>query len=166
MERLKELAENLITQVTQQAEKRVLFETVIQMLRELTLEGTINTPEIMPPVQTIESSVEKSVNAENPSLNEVLRGVEEDLSVRLTHSNIHSLKEAIGINDRFVFVEKLFGNSIGRFEKVLDQMDKAGSYEASEQVLINELTLNMPEDASPALIDQLLSLVRRRFPSK
>ncbi len=166
MERLKDLAENLILQVEHQAEKKDLLETIFNMVRVLTIESAVVKAEIIidqiPAV--VEETQPKVVDA--LSLNEVLRGVEEDLSVRLIHSNIQSLREAIGINERFIYVEKLFGNNIERFLKVIERMDKAGSYEASEQVLIEELTLHMPDDASPILIDQLLSLVRRRFPSK
>jgi hypothetical protein len=166
MERLKDLAENLILQVEHHAEKKDLLETIFNMVRVLSDEHPrIKTEIINEPLPSM-IELPPLIAADPLSLNEVLRGVEEDLSVRLTHSNIQSLREAIGVNDRFIYVEKLFGNNIERFITVIEQMDKAGSYEASEQVLIEELTLHVPDDAPILLIDQLLSLVRRRFPSK
>jgi hypothetical protein len=59
-----------------------------------------------------------------PSLNERFSDLQKTRAAVIGHP-VHSLKKAIGLNDRFMYTRELFENNSDKFDKAIEALDKA-----------------------------------------
>lgn len=59
-----------------------------------------------------------------PSLNERFSDLKQNRAAAITKP-VTSIRKAIGLNDRFMYIRELFGNDADIFESTVDQLDKA-----------------------------------------
>jgi hypothetical protein len=99
------------------------------------------------------------------SLNEQLgsrsRKTEEDIADLLKTKPISSLTEAIGINDRFLFIREIFNNNKDAYSQAISRLDHAESLCDASAIIMSYTGDNNDNEA----IKQLLDLVKRKLHS-
>jgi len=84
----------------------------------------------------------------------------EDLAATLK-SEVSSLSEIIGFNDKFLFISQVFGGNTSKYEEALQKLNRAESLNDARAIIMSysgELEGN-------AAATQLLELVKRKLPS-
>jgi hypothetical protein len=96
-------------------------------------------------------------------LNEQLgsRKEEDDVADLIKTKPITNLSEAIGVNDKFLFIRELFNGNSDSYEKAISSMDRSVSFADARAVIMSYAGNNMETEAGK----QLLELVRRKFPA-
>lgn len=97
------------------------------------------------------------------SLNDKLKEEKTELSQSLTHSPIKDLKKAIGVNDRFLFINELFRGDEAMYERSIKTIQNFSIYAEAEFWIRRELKIKLGWlDADP-VVKQFNELIRRRF---
>lgn len=86
---------------------------------------------------------------------------EDDITDLLKSKPISSLSEAIGINDRFLFVREIFGGKNEAYIQAISRLDKAESISDARAVIMSYTGDNKENEA----VRQLIELVKRKLPS-
>ncbi len=106
---------------------------------------------------------------EDNSLHSRVAGKNQDKSIglRLQRQPINSLKQAIGVNEKFLFINELFGGNIKVYHDVIDRLDQFTNAAAAFDYL-NQLTVEFGWDESKntATVETLATYVERRFSGK
>jgi hypothetical protein len=114
--------------------------------------------------KTIESgTIGDSFSHLSSRFNEQLgnRKTDDDLSGMLKTKPITSLKEAIGINDRFLFIREIFDGNKEAYTQAISKLENSASI-SDAQAVITGYTGNSDENEA---VKQLLDLVKRKLPS-
>lgn len=117
------------------------------------------------PISKSEKSVSMDISSfEYPqSLNDKLKEVKIELSQSLTTSPIKDLKKAIGVNDRFLFINELFRGDEAMYERSIKTIQNFSNYAEAEFWIRRELKVKIGwEDNDPVVKDFDL-LVKRKF---
>lgn len=116
----------------------------------------IPKPEFLEPESPEKMVVGEKFHKER-SLNDTL-GEKKPMESQLTNGRISSLKAAIGLNDRFLFIREIFNNNAEKYDKVIDHLDKLQQISEAVEYLKANLTMQKNE-ASMKFVD----LLKRRF---
>ena len=169
MERLKELAEKLRLQVHAGALKQEMLETVLDILRKLMTQVDKQEPKVLVPIVSAQKpSPAEDLNKEINmllSLNEKLNVSTPDILEKQRVGPIESIKQNLGLNERFVFAHVFFNGKIGEFESFVEQLDVLGSYDEAIE-LLEVSVADTVRQYNPDTTDQFVELIRRRFSSK
>ena len=89
---------------------------------------------------------------------------EEDhsLAAKLQHGSLNDLRSAIGINDKFLLVNELFGGSMEKYNKSIDNLNDLKTLNGA-LVYMNELRIELQWNSSNEAFKKLLDLVHRKF---
>jgi hypothetical protein len=111
----------------------------------------------------IQREVDKAETATEETLNDSFRTEQENLAEQLQNQSISNIPDNIPLNQRFMFISQLFGGSMIAYEKMIVELEQAGSYEAARELV----TYNYPNqygwDASSDAVSQLIEVLKRRF---
>ncbi|MBC6490201.1 hypothetical protein ACFSQD_07755 [Flavihumibacter stibioxidans] len=99
------------------------------------------------------------------SLNDKLKQSSTELAEVLTREPVRDLKKAIGINDRFVFVNELFRGDEVMYERSIKTINSFNILQEAEFWMERELKLKLAWDESKDTVRHFCQLVRRRFSS-
>ncbi len=88
------------------------------------------------------------------------RAIEEDASEILMARPITNLFEAIGLNDKFLFIGEIFKGNKEEYAQIISRLDKAENL-SDARAIITSYTGNSNENEA---VKQLLRLVKRKFP--
>jgi len=97
------------------------------------------------------------------SLNDRLKEKKIELSDKLTEAPIKDLKKAIGINDRFLFINELFRGDEDMYERSIKTIQNFSILAEAEYWIIRELKVKIGWVDSDPIVKQFDQLVRRRF---
>jgi hypothetical protein len=86
---------------------------------------------------------------------------DEDVSDILKSKPLSNLSEAIGINDKFLFIREIFDGNKETYTRAISQIDNAASLKDARAVIMSYTGDNTENEA----IKLLLDLVKRKFPS-
>jgi hypothetical protein len=86
---------------------------------------------------------------------------EEDVTEILKTMPLTNLSEAIGVNDKFMFIREIFHGDKDAYNEVISQLDNAESLSGARAVLMSYTGNNIENDA----VKQLLDLVKRKHSS-
>jgi hypothetical protein len=117
------------------------------------------------PVKSRQSKeIHETLGSDNQaSLNDALRQSKMELSDALQEMPIKDLKKAIGINDRFLFINELFRGDEVMYERSIKTINGFSIYPEAEFWIKRELKLKLGwNDQSPA-VQQFDQLIKRRF---
>jgi hypothetical protein len=89
------------------------------------------------------------------------RKADDDLSGMLKTKPITSLIEAIGINDRFLFIREIFNGNKDAYSQAITKLENATSITDARAVIMSYTGDNDENEA----VKQLLDLVKRKLPS-
>ncbi len=91
------------------------------------------------------------------SLNDVM-GEKQAQETSLGNGPISSLRSAIGLNDRFLFIREIFGNNTDKYNMIIDHLDKLETIQQAVEYLKANLTLQKNETSM-----KFVDLLKRRF---
>lgn len=117
-------------------------------------------------VQTIKKPVEPAIIADQfsnrpESFNEKLRNLkhEDDVLEILKTKPLSSLDEAIGINDKFLFIREIFDGKTESYNQAIEKLESVGSLSDAMAVIMSYSGENTGNEA----VKQLLDLIKRKF---
>lgn len=97
------------------------------------------------------------------SLNDKLKEVKIELSQSLTTSPIKDLRKAIGVNDRFLFINELFRGDEAMYERSIKTIQNFSIYAEAEFWIRRELKVKIGWVDSDPVVKQFDQLVKRKF---
>lgn len=127
----------------------------------------IHQPNYQKPVQRKEAPVQKEVNEvvmfETPSVNDQLKAEQKEVAHHLNDSPVKDLKKAIGINDRFVFINELFRGDETMYERSIKTINNFAIYAEAQYWMERELKIKLGWENSNPTVQEFYGLVKRRF---
>lgn len=106
----------------------------------------------------------KNRNDEMGSLNDKLKqGGKVELVEVLKETPIKDLRKAIGINDRFLFINELFRGDEAMYERSIKTINSFNIYPEAEYWISRELKIKLGWDTELPVVGQFDQLVKRRF---
>jgi len=101
--------------------------------------------------------------AQNESLNDRLKESKTEVVEILKHEPIKDLRKAIGINDRFVFINDLFRGDEAMYERSIKTINSFHIFPEAEYWINRELIVKLGWDAEAEIVKHFYQLVKRRF---
>jgi len=97
------------------------------------------------------------------SINEKLKQSKIDLGESYTEIPIRDLKKAIGVNDRFLFINELFRGDESMYERSIKTINSFSILPEAEYWIQRELKVKNGWNDADELVKQFYQLVKRRF---
>ena len=97
------------------------------------------------------------------SLNERFRQGHVELGDKLGEMPVKDLRHAIGINDKFQFIQELFRGDVDTYERSIKTINEFNSLQEAEYWIERELKIRQGWEDDNRLVKQFYSLVRKRF---
>lgn len=131
----------------------------------------LNKEEAIPTLAHQEGQEEKEilelndhlVVSRNGSLNEKLKEDRVEIATLLQGSPIRDLKKAVGVNDRYQFVNDLFRGDESMYERSLKTINGFSIYPEAQYWIQRELKVKMGWNENSETVKLFDQLVRRRF---
>ena len=86
---------------------------------------------------------------------------EDDILELMKHKPVSSLKEAIGINDRFLFIREIFNGNSENYNNAIARLENVSCLSEAKEIISGYIG----EDSENEAVIQLLDLVKRKLPS-
>ena len=96
------------------------------------------------------------------TLGEKMMGEDKTLAAKLQQAPVRDLKSAIGINDKFLFVNELFGGSMEKYNKAIDNLNDLKTLNGA-MIYLNELKIELQWNSSNEAYQKLKELVTHKF---
>ncbi|MFM2138608.1 MAG: hypothetical protein RJA57_915, partial [Bacteroidota bacterium] len=97
------------------------------------------------------------------SLNDRLRQPRTELVEVLKETPVRDLRKAIGVNDRFLFIQELFRGDESMFDRSIKTINSFNIHAEAEYWITRELTVKLGWDTDAPAVQQFYQLVKRRF---
>jgi hypothetical protein len=159
METVQALVEKLNEQLAQKVDKASLRHTAMQLLSALE-EGTSISNQgqsisvIMPFTQE---------STEVPNVTEAILGKNVEVIEKISLDPIKDLRLAIGINDKFLFIETLFGGDEKKFEESIKNINQFHIYQEAQFWIKQQLRQAYQWEEDNPTVMAFDQLVKRRF---
>lgn len=111
--------------------------------------------------QPKEKEINDAIQAE--SLNDKLKQGKTELVEVLKETPVKDLRKAIGINDRFVFINDLFRGDESMYERSIKTINSFNIYAEAEYWMNRELKVKLGWNSSDPSVQHFVQLVKRRF---
>lgn len=82
-----------------------------------------------------------------------------DVSARMQLKPLEDINKAIGINDRFLFINELFQGDSNLYKKTLDRLNNAANFNDAFNYINDHLDWDMENEH----VQKILDLIRRKF---
>ena len=109
-----------------------------------------------------ESPVEEEAPAVYTTGDEIEMTIPQSLADKYQHDSLNDLRSAIGINDKFLLVNELFGGSMEKYNKSIDNLNDLKTLNGA-LVYMNELRVELQWNSNNEAYKRLLELVHRKF---
>ena len=96
------------------------------------------------------------------TLGEKMMGDDHSLAAKLQQTPGRDLKSVIGINDKFLFVNELFGGSMEKYNKSIENLNDLKTLNGA-MIYLNELKIELQWNSSNEAYLKLRELVTRKF---
>jgi hypothetical protein len=116
-----------------------------------------------PQTEYDKKEINESIAASAASINERLKQTRIDLGDTLTEVPIRDLRKAIGVNDRFLFINELFRGDEVAYERSVKTINSFSIFPEAEYWIQRELKVKNGWNDSHELVRQFYQLVKRRF---
>ncbi|MBX2931134.1 MAG: hypothetical protein KF781_04185 [Chitinophagaceae bacterium] len=97
------------------------------------------------------------------SLNNALKEEKTEIASKLKGSPVKDLKKAIGINDRYVFINELFRGDEDMYERSIKTINGFSIYPEAEYWIQRELKIKLGWEEVSETVQNFNQLVKRRF---
>jgi hypothetical protein len=98
-----------------------------------------------------------------PSINDKLKQAKIDLGDTLTEAPIRDLKRAIGVNDRFLYINELFRGDEAMYERSIKTINSFSILPEAEYWIQRELKIKIGWNDTSEVVQQFDQLIKRRF---
>ena len=98
------------------------------------------------------------------TLGERMMHDDHSLAAKLQQNPVRDLRLAIGVNDKFLFVNELFGGSMEKYNKSIENLNDLKTLNGA-MIYLNELKIELQWNSSNEAYQKLSELVRRKFES-
>ncbi len=133
------------------------------LIHQPTHEEPKTTP-VPAPTIVANKELNEVMNGRQLSLNDQLGTGHAEIVHKLSESNaIKDLKKAIGINDRFVFINELFRGDEVMYERSIKTINNFSIYPEAQYWIERELKIKLGWDNNRPAVQEFYSLVKRRF---
>jgi hypothetical protein len=109
--------------------------------------------------------INELVSHQTESLNDRLKQEKTEVVEALKHEPIKDLRKAIGINDRFVFINDLFRGDEAMYERSIKTINSFHIFPEAEYWINRELIVKLGWDKDHEIVNHFYHLVKRRFTS-
>lgn len=117
-----------------------------------------------PAIENTKEELQHALGEKNAdSLNDKLKANKTELFDSLKEAPIRDLKKAIGINDKFLFINELFRGDEVMYERSIKTINGFSIYPEAEYWIKRELKLKLGWDDRNEIVKQFDQLVKRRF---
>ena len=117
-----------------------------------------------PPVkEELAKEINETAAHNHASINEKLKQSKIDLGDTLTEIPVRDLRKAIGVNDRFLFINELFRGDEVAYERSIKTINSFSIFAEAEYWIQRELKVKNGWDSRNELVAQFYQLVKRRF---
>ncbi len=96
------------------------------------------------------------------TLGEKMIGEDNSLAAKLQQNPVRDLKSVIGINDKFLFVNELFGGSMEKYNKSIENLNDLKTLNGA-MIYLNELKIELQWNSSNEAYLKLKDLISRKF---
>lgn len=103
-----------------------------------------------------------SAKAEETVADKLSNKDDSSVAAKMQHSKISDLKQAIGINEKFLFINELFNGDLGRYNKVIDEFNELKNQQGIDTYLFEMKIQNQWAEDSEAYL-KLKELLDRKF---
>ncbi|MES2848701.1 MAG: hypothetical protein V4685_06570 [Bacteroidota bacterium] len=118
----------------------------------------------LPPKPVVQKKeINDHIAAEKTSLNDTLKASAPEVSHKLTDAPVKDLKKAIGVNDRFLFINELFRGDEAMYERSIKTINSFSIYPEAEYWIRRELKTKLGWKDSDETVKQFDQLIKRRF---
>lgn len=108
--------------------------------------------------------VNEAITGEGPSIHDQFKEQKTQVGHKFAASNsVKDLKKAIGINDRFVFINELFRGDEAMYERSIKTINNFSIYAEAQYWMERELKIKLGWDNERPATQEFYSLVKRRF---
>ncbi len=87
---------------------------------------------------------------------------DKSIAARMQQSKIDDLKSAIGINEKFLFINELFGGNLNQYNNAMDELNNFKNIQGAKTYLI-ELSVAFQWAPNSPVIKKLNDLIDRKF---
>jgi hypothetical protein len=101
--------------------------------------------------------------ADTPSLNDILKTPVAELGTKLTDAPVKDLKKAIGVNDRYLFINELFRGDEAMYERSIKTINGFSIFPEAEYWIRRELKTKLGWTDTDSTVAHFDQLVKRRF---
>jgi len=116
------------------------------------------------PAPAAGKELNEMINGKQLSLNDQLGTGHTEIVHKLTEAtSIRDLKKAIGINDRFVFINELFRGDEVMYERSIKTINNFSIYPEAQYWIERELKIKLGWDNDRPAVQEFYALVKRRF---
>jgi hypothetical protein len=98
-----------------------------------------------------------------PSLNERFQQGQVELADKLGEMPVKDLRHAIGINDKFQFIQELFRGDIDTYERSVKTINEFNFLQEAEYWIERELKIRQGWEDNNHVVKQFYAIVRKRF---
>jgi hypothetical protein len=109
-----------------------------------------------------EAKSEESKKSVHELLTEGSQKKQSHIAAVLHAKPIQNIEDAIGVNDKFLFIRELFNSNASRYKETIDILNNAADFNSA----YNYIELNFEWDSENEAAQKLLDLVRRRHISQ
>lgn len=120
-------------------------------------------PPPAPPQQATKKEINDAIADAGASLNDKLKQSKIDLGDTLTDVPVRDLKKAIGVNDRFLFINELFRGDESMYERSIKTINGFSILPEAEYWMQRELKVKLGWSDANETVQQFTQLVKRRF---
>ena len=107
--------------------------------------------------------INETASNNHASINEKLKQSKIDLGDTLTEVPVRDLRKAIGVNDRFLFINELFRGDEVAYERSIKTINSFSIFAEAEYWIQRELKVKNGWDNGNDMVAQFYQLVKRRF---
>ncbi|MCB2207177.1 MAG: hypothetical protein KQH67_02670 [Bacteroidetes bacterium] len=109
------------------------------------------------------STIDLFSTSAEPTLSDRLKKTEQPtIADKITKNTINELRKAIGINEKFLFINELFNGDMSRYNKIIDELDQLATLEGANTYMLELKIQSQWQDDNEALI-KLTELLHRKF---
>lgn len=120
-------------------------------------------PTLPPMPEPVKKEINDHVAEVSTSLNDKLKVASAELSERLADGPVKDLKKAIGVNDRFLYINELFRGDEAMYERSIKTINGFSIFPEAEYWIRRELKTKLGWKDSDDTVKQFDQLVKRRF---
>jgi hypothetical protein len=111
------------------------------------------------------SELNDIITEDTPVINDHLKKIESEVAHGFKETPIRDLKNAIGINDRYVFINELFRGDETMYERSLKTINEFPLFLEAQYWIQRELKVKLGWNEKSETVLQFDQLVKRRFAS-